>query len=40
MLLCITGDGPRMPMISGVPSRLGRAGRRLGGKGAGEVSAK
>jgi hypothetical protein len=40
MLLCITGDGPRMPMISGVPSRLGRVGRRLGGNGAGEVSAK
>ena len=28
MLLCIIGEGPRMPIISGVPSRLGLAGRR------------
>lgn len=29
MLLWIIGEGPRRPMISGVPSRLGRDGRRV-----------
>lgn len=40
MLLCIIGDGPRMPIISGVPSRLGLAGRRMAGRATGDCSTK
>jgi hypothetical protein len=36
MLLWITGDGPRNPISSGVPSRLGLAGRRMGGSETGD----
>lgn len=40
MLLCITGDGPLSPPISGVPSLLGRVGLRDSGGDIGARSAR
>jgi hypothetical protein len=40
ILLCTIGEGPRMPIISGVPSRLGLAGRRIAGSDTGDWSAR
>jgi hypothetical protein len=40
ILLWTIGDGPRIPMISGVPSRLGLEGRRAVGREPGDFSTR